>query len=111
MKIFLDTANVDHIRGANARGVVDGVTTNPSLIAQSGRKFEDVVREMLQNVVDIYPTLPDNTFVMAKQVNFESIHKHDAIAERSGTLGEIRGEILGAQQLTRHTSLQEWLGG
>ncbi len=76
---------------------------------QNPRFVEDVVREMLQNVVDIYPILPDDTFVMAKQINFESIHKHDAFAERSGTLGEIRGEIFGGQHVSRHTSLQEWL--
>jgi len=46
MKIFLDTANIDHIREANALGVVDGVTTNPSLIAKEGRKFEEVVKEI-----------------------------------------------------------------
>lgn len=46
MKIFLDTANIDHIREGNALGVVDGVTTNPSLIAREGRRFEDVVNEI-----------------------------------------------------------------
>jgi transaldolase len=51
MKIFLDTAIVDEIRTAHAWGVVDGVTTNPSLIAQSGRRFEDVVREIC-SIVD-----------------------------------------------------------
>lgn len=76
---------------------------------QNPRFVEDVVREMLQNVVDIYPGLPDDAFVMAKQINFESIHKHDAFAERSGTLGEIRREILGDEPATRCTSLQEWL--
>jgi len=76
---------------------------------QNPRFVEDVVREMLQNVVDIYPGLPDETFVMAKQINFESIHKHDAIAERSGTLGEIRREISGDELATRYMSLQEWL--
>jgi GTP cyclohydrolase-4 len=70
---------------------------------------EDVVREMLQNVVDIYNALPDSTFVLAKQINFESIHKHDAFAERYGTLGEIRHEIQGGLHLTRHTSMEEWL--
>ncbi len=73
------------------------------------RFVEDVVREMLQNVVDIYHRLPDDTFVTAKQINFESIHKHDAFAERSGTLGEIRSEIFGGQHASRHTTLQEWL--
>lgn len=51
MKIFLDTANIDHIREANELGIVDGVTTNPSLIAKEGRKFEDVVAEIC-NIVD-----------------------------------------------------------
>lgn len=46
MKIFLDTANVEHIREANSWGVVDGVTTNPTLIAKEGRNFEEVVREI-----------------------------------------------------------------
>jgi len=46
MKIFLDTANVDHIREAASWGIVDGVTTNPSLIAKEGRRFEDVVKEI-----------------------------------------------------------------
>ncbi|MGA1873325.1 MAG: fructose-6-phosphate aldolase [Thermoplasmatota archaeon] len=51
MKIFLDTANIDHIREANDLGVIDGVTTNPSLIAKEGRKFEDVVKEIC-DIVD-----------------------------------------------------------
>ncbi|MGA1866692.1 MAG: fructose-6-phosphate aldolase [Thermoplasmatota archaeon] len=51
MKIFLDTANIDHIREANDLGVIDGVTTNPSLIAREGRKFEEVVTEIC-SIVD-----------------------------------------------------------
>ena len=73
------------------------------------RFVEDVVREMLQNLMDVYPDLPENSFVLAKQVNFESIHKHNAFAERYGTFREIRGEIIDGQHLTRHTTLQEWL--
>ena len=46
MKIFLDTANVEEIREASSWGIVDGVTTNPSLIAKEGRNFEDVVKEI-----------------------------------------------------------------
>jgi GTP cyclohydrolase-4 len=73
------------------------------------RFVEDVVREMLQNVVDIYSELPDSAFVLAKQINFESIHKHDAFAESYGTLGEIRQEIRGDHHLLQHMTLQEWL--
>jgi transaldolase len=46
MKLFLDTADVAEVRRYAAWGVVDGVTTNPTLIAKSGRVFEDVVVEM-----------------------------------------------------------------
>jgi transaldolase len=46
MKLFLDTAEVDQIRAYVPWGVVDGVTTNPSLVAKSGRVFEDVIREI-----------------------------------------------------------------
>ena len=44
MKMFIDTANVDHIREANDLGVICGVTTNPSLIAKEGRDFVEVVK-------------------------------------------------------------------
>lgn len=50
MKFFIDTANVDEIREAHAMGMVDGVTTNPSLIAKEGRVFEDVIKEICEIV-------------------------------------------------------------
>lgn len=50
MKLFIDTANVEEIKKANAMGVICGVTTNPSLIAKEGRVFEEVVREITQIV-------------------------------------------------------------
>ncbi len=46
MKIFIDTANIDEIRDAASLGVIDGVTTNPSLIAKEGKKLEDVIGEI-----------------------------------------------------------------
>jgi len=46
MKFFLDTANVDEIRQAMDWGILDGVTTNPSLVAKEGRDFEEVVKEI-----------------------------------------------------------------
>ena len=50
MKFFIDTANVDEIKEAHAMGMVDGVTTNPSLIAKEGRVFEDVIKEICEIV-------------------------------------------------------------
>lgn len=46
MKLFLDTANIEEIRTAASWGILDGVTTNPSLVAKEGRKFVDVLREI-----------------------------------------------------------------
>jgi len=46
MKIFLDTADVSQVREAAAWGILDGVTTNPSLVAKMGRKFRDVLEEI-----------------------------------------------------------------
>ena len=51
MRFFIDTANVDDIRKANDMGVICGVTTNPSLIAKEGRRFEDVIAE-IASIVD-----------------------------------------------------------
>jgi transaldolase len=51
MKFFIDTANVQEIREAASLGVVDGVTTNPSLIAREGRDFKQVIREIC-SIVD-----------------------------------------------------------
>ncbi len=50
MKIFIDTANIEKIREAAAIGLIDGVTTNPSLVAKEGRDFKQVVREISQIV-------------------------------------------------------------
>lgn len=52
MKLFIDTAAIEEIREANAMGVLDGVTTNPSLVAKTGRDFKTVVREILQEIPD-----------------------------------------------------------
>ena len=51
MKFFIDTANVDEIREANAMGIICGVTTNPSLIAKEGRDFNEVIKE-ITGIVD-----------------------------------------------------------
>jgi len=47
MKIFLDTANVENIREANSWGIIDGITTNPTLMAQEKRPYADIVKEIV----------------------------------------------------------------
>lgn len=51
MKLFIDTANIEEIKIANELGIIDGVTTNPTLIAKEGRDFKQVVAE-IANIVD-----------------------------------------------------------
>ena len=46
MKIFIDTANINEIKEANTWGIIDGVTTNPSLIAKEGRNLQEVINEI-----------------------------------------------------------------
>jgi len=51
MKFFIDTANIEEIREAHSMGMVDGVTTNPSLVAKEGRDFEELIKEIC-DIVD-----------------------------------------------------------
>ncbi|MEJ2586968.1 MAG: fructose-6-phosphate aldolase [Deltaproteobacteria bacterium] len=50
MKFFIDTANIDEIGQANDLGMVDGVTTNPSLVAKEGREFKGLIKEICRMV-------------------------------------------------------------
>ncbi len=100
MKLFLDTAIVEEIRAAHAWGVVDGVTTNPSLIAQSGRKFEEVVAEICAIVdgpVSAEVTAPDAAGMIAQARPLAAIHKNVVIkvpmtAEGLKTAHALKGE-------------------
>ena len=73
------------------------------------RFVEDCVREMIKGVVERLPELPDEVFISAKQENLETIHQHNVIAERFGTLGEIRREIGTGEYSDRHMSRRAWL--
>ena len=54
MEFFLDTADVDEIREIASWGILDGVTTNPSLIKKSGRDFKEVVEKLRRYVMDLF---------------------------------------------------------
>jgi GTP cyclohydrolase-4 len=73
------------------------------------RFVEDCVREMVRQVVEGYPDLPDEAFVMARQENLETIHRHNVVAERYGTLGELRSELASGEHQARHQTMREWL--
>ena len=79
--------------------------------AHHNPKFvEDVVRGILARSLDVYADFPDDTFVAATQVNYESIHKHDAFAEAFGTFGELRNELRTGAYDGNKTDLATWLG-
>ena len=73
------------------------------------RFVEDCVREMVRRVVADYPELPDETFVMARQENLETIHRHNVIAERYGMLDDLRAELESGERQRHHTTMREWL--
>lgn len=82
MKIFIDTANVEEIKAAAELGVVCGVTTNPSLIAKEGKRFEDVISEITSIVdgpisAEVTGTLAADMVVQAKEL--AAIHKNIVI--------------------------------
>ena len=64
---------------------------------------------MIRGVVDAFPGLDDRAFVSARQVNLETIHQHNVVAERFGTLGEVRQELLTGGAPATHTTRWAWL--
>jgi GTP cyclohydrolase IV len=76
------------------------------------RFVEDSVRVALKSVLDELPGLDDDDFVLSRQLNFETIHAHEVVAERYGTIGELRAELDGGGHgPLRHTELRDWLRG
>ncbi|HEY0395064.1 MAG TPA: GTP cyclohydrolase MptA [Candidatus Elarobacter sp.] len=79
--------------------------------AHHNPKFvEDVVRGILARALDVYADFPDTTYIGATQVNYESIHKHDAFAEAFGLFGEFRRELRDGTHVDVKTDLASWLG-
>src|SRR5689334_7880416 len=79
MKFFVDTANINEIREAAAMGVLDGVTTNPSLIAKEGRPFKEGVLEICDVVkgpVSVEVTAVDKDGMMKQGNEFAGWNKH-----------------------------------
>ncbi|MBA2463291.1 MAG: GTP cyclohydrolase I FolE2 [Actinobacteria bacterium] len=73
------------------------------------RFVEDSVRLSLKGALDALPELDDGDFLFARQINFETIHTHDVLAEREGKVGELRAELESGLPAAHHTSLAEWL--
>jgi transaldolase len=79
MKIFMDTADVGEIREAASMGMVDGVTTNPSLIAKTGKPFKQVIKEICDIVdgpISAEAVSPDAEGMMKEAREYSKIHKN-----------------------------------
>jgi len=108
MKIFLDTANVDEIREAVSWGVVDGVTTNPTLIMKSGRRFEEVVKEICEIVdgpVSAECVSEDADGMVAEARKLVKIHKNVIIKVPMTTEGLKAIKVLSKEGITINTTL------
>jgi len=73
------------------------------------RFVEDSVRVALKHTLESYPDLAPGDFLWSRQVNLETIHTHDVLAERHGTVAELRGELHDGTRPRHHTDLREWL--
>ena len=82
--------------------VVEKAHRNPRFV-------EDVVREMVRRVAAAYPQLRDGGFLLARQENLETIHRHTVVAERSGLVAEVLSEIATGEHSRHHLTQREWL--
>jgi GTP cyclohydrolase-4 len=73
------------------------------------RFVEDSVRHALKSTLDAYPELDDSDFLFSRQLNLETIHRHDVVAERTGTVGQLRSEVAGGATGGVHLELRDWL--
>ena len=74
------------------------------------RFVEDSVRISLKSALERYDeALADGDFLFARQLNFETIHSHEVLAERFGLVGELRNELETGEPPVRHTELRQWL--
>ncbi len=84
--------------------VVEKAHRNPRFV-------EDCVREMVRRAVDEFAGFGDDAFILARQENLETIHKHSVVAERHGQIGELQAELAGQPGGSRHMTTREWLDG
>jgi transaldolase len=79
MKFFLDTANIEEIRNAAEYGLIDGVTTNPSLVSKEGRAFKEILKEITQIVdgpISAEVVSTDADGILREAYELASIHKN-----------------------------------
>lgn len=90
MKIFIDTANIEQIREANSWGIIDGVTTNPTLMAQEKRPYADIVKEIVAIVdgpISAEAMSPKAEDIVKESRELSKIHKNIVVKIPMGVEG------------------------
>ena len=108
MKIFIDSADINEIREANSLGVVDGVTTNPSLVAKTGKDFATVIAEIVAEVdgpisAEVISTDRDGMLAEARQL--AKIHKNIVVKIPMTADGLRAVKILTAEEIRTNVTL------
>jgi transaldolase len=108
MKIFIDSADIKEIREANSLGVVDGVTTNPSLVAKTGKDFATVIAEIVAEVdgpisAEVISTDRDGMLAEARQL--AKIHKNIVVKIPMTADGLRAVKILTAEEIRTNVTL------
>ncbi len=90
------------MKRSDEQHVVEKAHANPRFV-------EDCVREMVRQVAEAYPELREGGFLVARQENLETIHRHNVVADRSGELAEILRELETGEHSRHHLTMREWL--
>ena len=108
IKIFLDTANIDEIREAASWGVLDGVTTNPTLVAKTGRKWGEVIQDIVALVdgpINLEVTSEDAPSMIREGRQLAKLHKNVVVKVQMTTEGLKAIKALSADGIRVNTTL------
>jgi GTP cyclohydrolase I/GTP cyclohydrolase-4 len=111
----IDARDLLRIVAASMSSEIYGLMKRPDELAvvakahANPRFVEDCVREMVRRVVEGFAELDSDAFVMARQENLETIHRHNVIAERYGSLADLRAELASGEHQRHHLTMREWL--
>jgi len=111
----VDARDLLHIVEQSMSSEIYGLLKRPDELAvvekahSQPRFVEDCAREMIRRVIEKYPDMHPEAFVMARQENLETIHRHNVVAERYGTAAELRQELETGEHIRHHLTMREWL--
>jgi len=108
LKIFIDTANVEEIKIANSWGILDGVTTNPSLVCRAGRSFEDCIKEIVEIVdgpISAEVVSQDSEGMVKEARELAKIHKNIVIKIPITTEGLKAIKVLSKENIRTNATL------